>query len=978
MKNVFPPFLKHAIILLFSINAITAFSQNDKEKKQITSNYNLPKIDALIEELTSNAKLDKAKALAAAKKYGWEIYHKNSSGTYDELMSLTPDGKPIYFSLDNANAAKSTRANTLNSGGVLGLTLDGQGMYSGVWDGGAVRVTHQEFGGRTTVTDGVTTITDNSYHATHVTGTVAATGVTPSAKGMAPLSTVKTFDWNNDAAEVLAQARDGLLLSNHSYGIPWTGIPGNWYPGAYSAPAKIWDQIAYSAPYYLMVAAAGNDGGATNPMPSTAGYDKLTGNKNAKNNFVVANAQDANVDAHGDLLTVAINSSSSQGPTDDQRVKPDITGNGTGLYSTTSDSDTSYASLTGTSMASPNVMGTLLLLQQHYKNVNNRFMRAATLKGLACHTADDRGKVGPDPIWGWGLLNAKKAALAISNNGLQSWISEETLSQGETFTFTATSDGITPLLASISWTDLPGTAVNGSLNNTTPVLVNDLDIRVTKNGTTYFPWKLQSAANLAAIRSEDNNVDNIERVNIDNPSGTYTITVTHKGNLQDGPQHFAFVVTGLSSAFSIASISDDMTACLDGNANYTFHFTNAGNIPASFSASGLPNGATATFSNATLSATGNFTMTISNLQNAAPGIYPISVTGNNGSETETRIVNLKVSSAELGNISLNSPVNGQTGISTNLQLTWNALENTDSFHIQVATDAAFSNIVADGYATTTNYVLSGLSEATYYYWRVFPANNCGEGTNANTFNFQTGQLLCNNHFEPTDYSNAIINDQGSALATIQIPVSGNIVIGDINVNLNITHTYIGDITVVLEAPGALNYKRVTLLSEPCGDGQDIDCTIDDSGTVLPCAASTPALTGFVMSYESLSFFNNKPANGIWTLYVTDPYVGDGGVVNLASLDFCSVQPLLETSQNNLRGFGVFPNPTKDIVNVRLTESPITKTILTLADIQGRTVISKQVTSVAETVNMNHLQNGVYLLSIDNGKTKTTKKIVLNK
>ena len=81
-----------------------------------------------------------------------------------------------------------------------------------------------------------------------------------------------------------------------------------------------------------------------------------------------ANAQDANIDASGNLVSVSINSSSSEGPCDDYRIKPDITGNGTGLYSTYETADNAYNSITGTSMASPNVTGTLVLLQQHYNN----------------------------------------------------------------------------------------------------------------------------------------------------------------------------------------------------------------------------------------------------------------------------------------------------------------------------------------------------------------------------------------------------------------------------------------------------------------------------------------------------------------------------------------------------------------------------------------------------------------------------------
>ena len=157
-----------------------------------------------------------------------------------------------------------------------------------------------------------------------------------------------------------------------------------------------------------MVVAAGNDGNQNSyngaPLDGNSSYDKLTGHSTSKNNLVVANAQDANIAADGTLISVSINSSSSEGPTDDYRIKPDITGNGTNVYSTYQNSDTAYNSITGTSMASPNVAGSLLLIQEHYNNTNGSFARAATIKGLALHTADDAGPNGPDAVYGWGLL----------------------------------------------------------------------------------------------------------------------------------------------------------------------------------------------------------------------------------------------------------------------------------------------------------------------------------------------------------------------------------------------------------------------------------------------------------------------------------------------------------------------------------------------------------------------------------------------
>lgn len=111
-------------------------------------------------------------------------------------MSVTPDGYPIYYATTNVNAAKSTRANFLNTGGGMGLTLDGQGMIARVWDGGTVRRTHSGFGGRVTTVDDISGIS-YSDHATHVTGTILAlpwSTASAGVKGMATLATARTFN----------------------------------------------------------------------------------------------------------------------------------------------------------------------------------------------------------------------------------------------------------------------------------------------------------------------------------------------------------------------------------------------------------------------------------------------------------------------------------------------------------------------------------------------------------------------------------------------------------------------------------------------------------------------------------------------------------------------------------------------------------------------------------------------------------------
>lgn len=973
---------------LLSFFAATSFAQTKEDVVKIIKNYDVEAIKAKAIFFEALEKKEKELAIAEALKKGWPIIVEKKDGGFEELMGLTPDGYPIYYSTTNANAAKSTRAVHLNSGGTLGLNLNGENMVARVWDGGTVRRTHNLFENRVTTVDDVSGTTYDS-HATHVTGTILASDASASTKGMAYNATGRTFNWTNDESEALSEVLGGMLISNHSYGVRITSNSGAiqpaWYIGAYTSAARNWDEISYLSPYYLPVMSAGNDGNNNdNPNPIANGFDKLTGDKTAKNSLIVANAQDANVAPDGTLLSVAISSSSSQGPTDDRRIKPDIAGNGVSLTSTDSGSDTATGVKSGTSMASPNVSGTLLLLQQHYKNVTNSFMKAATLKGLACHTADDAGVVGPDPKFGWGLLNAKAAAEAITNNGLTSWVSEESLLQNQTFSMTVKSNGGSnnPLIASITWTDVPGAVKTNTIDNDPlSVLVNNLDIKITRNGTTYFPWRLESNPNVSATRLTDNNVDNVEVIKIDAPeAGDYVIMVTHKGNLVNNKQDYSLVITGISSGFSLISKSEDLIVCDSQSAVYTFDYKQVGSGTTNFSAIGLPAGANVVFSPASLNTNGTVTMTISNLSSVVPGQYNVGIQGDNGIETEIRTKNLKVYSANFQPVVLDSPVNSQNTVATTVTLKWVEHVNVESYNLQVATSPTFTTLLVNETVTGNNFLVSGLNEETNYYWRVIPANRCGTdlASNATIYNFETGKLTCGFSFSATDFSNNIIEITANSIASVPIEVSGGIVIGDLNVALDLTHTYIQDMTYYLEGPASIGSPIVTLFKQPCGDNDDINCTIDDSGVDFTCNGTSPAISGTVKPFEPLSSLNGLIADGTWILRVEDPFNGDGGTINAVTLSFCNIEEALSVEGNVLSGIKIYPNPAKNSININLNNSITNEIDYTLYDIQGRLMMNKKSSSAITNLNIENLTEGIYLLVIETENVKSTKKIVVKR
>ena len=298
------------------------------------------------------------------------------------------------------------------------------------------------------------------------------------------------------------------------------------------------DEICFNNPYYLPVIAAGNDRNETKTPGSTqistkSGYDMIFGHGNAKNVMTVAAVKE--VQEYTGPASVVMSDFSSWGPSDDGRIKPDISMKGVSVKSTTAANDTSTASYNGTSMASPGVAGVVTLLQQYHNQLYSNFMRAATVKGLILHTADEAGFAdGPDYEHGWGLINAEASAKIISDKNLSSEgsiIEENTLITNAVYTKSIEVDGTKPLQISISWTDPAyATANTGTVDPAIKYLVNNLDVKVTSSGgDVFYPWKLQGMSNTYAMatNSSANDTDNFERVDIPFPKGKYTVSVLY-------------------------------------------------------------------------------------------------------------------------------------------------------------------------------------------------------------------------------------------------------------------------------------------------------------------------------------------------------------------------------------------------------------------------------------------------------------------
>ncbi|MHA8065124.1 S8 family serine peptidase [Aquirufa sp. ROCK2-A2] len=542
-----------------------------------------------IKTLSQKADSISKRSFRIAKERGIKLKDTLSKDRVLHFQQINEIGEALYIgNHSNAIAANQTRTNQLYMDGILGLNLTGKSDTMsgklGMWDGGGAMVNHQELIGRVTTEDaGIA----SDSHATHVSGTLIAQGINSNAKGMSNGANVRVWDFNGDAKEINENSKS-LLVSNHSYGYVagWefsdTKNKWVWYGydkvsstedykfGFYDDNTAALDQYAYNAPKFLMFKSAGNNRNSNGP--TTAGelyylhtpingvdtsrvarsknnsYDIISTTGNAKNILTVGS-----VDLMGFAPTkasdVTISAFSSWGPTDDGRIKPDIMGVGTNIYSTSNSSTTAYATSSGTSMSSPQVAGSAFLLQQLYNRLNNNnFMRAATLKGLLLHTAMDIGPLGPDYKSGWGLLNAENAAKVIMNKDNSYKIIEGTLANGQSGSIPLIASGKGDLTATISWTDPEGKVGSAILNDRTPRLVNDLDIRIKDNAGTYLPFILDPAAPANLAKPGDNIRDNIEKIIIVGaiPGKSYELSYSHKKTLKDNaPQDYTIILSGI-------------------------------------------------------------------------------------------------------------------------------------------------------------------------------------------------------------------------------------------------------------------------------------------------------------------------------------------------------------------------------------------------------------------------------------------------
>ncbi len=520
---------------------------------------------------------------------------------------------------------------------------------------------------------------------------------------------------------------------------------------------------------------------------------------------------------------------------------------------------------------------------------------------------------------------------------------------GNSGPFTVTSQN-----TAVTWNEGSTETITWNVAGTNAGAVNtpNVDIFLSQDGGFTYPITLAT------------NVPNNGTANVTVPTGSATnnarVMVRGAGNIFYALNSTNFTIQASEFVMNFAPGAANNDVCAPGTATYNFTYNTflGFNDVTTFSASGNPAGTTVNFNPTTAQANGtNVVVTISGITTAMVGSHTIIITGTATSATQSTNINLNVYSNNFTPINLLSPANGATNISGPYTFTWQADPNAATYEIEIATDAAFTNIVDNATGlTTATYTSSTLAADTEHYWRVRPINQCGSGSFSSNNSFTTSNCIT---AMSTNVPVTIPNNSASIVtSTLNITTSGTI--NDVNViDLIGTHSWIEDLIVTIESPQG---TVVTLWEEICNSENDFDVNFDDAATpgALPCP---PVGGGTYQPQDALAAFNGENPQGTWTLTVEDVYFWDGGSLNSWGLEICMNSTVVGIDNiKPSKNIAVYPNPAKGVLNISGLQN---NSNVVITDVSGKTIANYLINNNQTSIDIHDFSSGVYFIRISN-------------
>lgn len=521
-----------------------------------------------------------------------------------------------------------------------------------------------------------------------------------------------------------------------------------------------------------------------------------------------------------------------------------------------------------------------------------------------------------------------------------------------------------PNAAGITWFVGNQNVVNWDVANTDmpPVSTSAVDIYLSLDGGLTYPILLL----------ENTPNDGQATVSVPNIPTTTTARIMVKGHNNvffDISDENLTIDLPPSPTFFVNAVPEEYVACPEDTAVFVLQLTTVLGFAEglNFTVDGLPQGTTASFAPAQLTPPGEVVLTITGTGNAMAGTYPLTINVIGLSVVKSATVQLTILEELQNQVTLTSPANGMPGIPFGVTtLTWAELSGSTSYHVEVATNPSFATTVATLTNAGNSAEVTGLQAETVYYWRVRGANLCGDGPWSATWSFQTGTESCDT-FASTDVPVTIpSNSTGTVTSTIDIASTDPIT--SVQVDMDISHTWVGDLISTLNSPAGTN---VILFDQPgvpastfgCGE-DDIVASFNDDAVMTAedfenaCSGTPPAIAGEFQPIVPLAALTGENPNGTWTLSLEDVFDEDGGSLNSWSLTICSAGMLNPASLNTNNPLTVLEGQLAfvDTFNLMTQDSPAVYVLLS-PPASGELRLNNSALSIGDTFTQVDIING---------------------
>lgn len=687
---------------IVSINTIPSFYKIDKRLINYTPDKTKKETQLFavnyfssIDNSTVKEELRKAGAIVTEIKFNSPgVIYIQPDKTIINAVAALPFVNSIMLQSVKDKPLNYNTVGLLGTGGLnaaTGKNLNGKGVTVGIGDNADIS-THIDFAGRLINR----TAFAPSQHGTHVAGTMAGAGiVNVKHHGMAPKATIVNQFFSDIITNSPAYITDhNLVLTNNSYYTVEDGCPGN---GNYDELSNYADNQMLQYEQLLHVTASGNDGSQTcNPFPASFGTVK-SGWQAAKNTLTIGSISSQDF---------SISSFSSRGPLNDGRIKPELVTPGWAIVST--NTNNAYATMWGTSMASPSATGSLALMYERYRQLHGGANpKSSLMKALACNTAEDIGNAGPDYTFGFGIMNTRRAIEAIDSNRYVISSISNNGNNNHNITLPA---GARRLKIMLYWAD------RAAAPNAASALVNNLDLRVVTPSTAVRQPLILNAdpAHITDLAAEGtDNTNNAEQVTIENPAaGNYTINVNGTA-VPFGPQEYIITYEIVQPSVTVEYPFGGETFVPGETEN--IRWVAYGNDANSFTIEYSINN-------------GSSWLPIDNNVPAASRIYAWAVPA---SVTNTALIRISRNGTALtGQSAKNFVILGQPVVTTTkvcegaVQLNWSAITSATGYDILQLTGDSMKVI---GNTASTSYLITGLNKYNTYWFGVAAKNNTVSG-----------------------------------------------------------------------------------------------------------------------------------------------------------------------------------------------------------------------------------------------------------